>query len=118
MEEPHIAYFVAAYSILALGCFFFTKGLYKEISARIVLAVFSPLVFIVVGPLLAAVIRLGINLILMPLYKIGILKAAIPDGHMMGITFLIAAVLCVWTLKIISSRQNRAEPVAGGDAAR
>ncbi|MCB1122993.1 MAG: hypothetical protein KJT03_15670 [Verrucomicrobiae bacterium] len=109
MDEPSLAYFIAVYGILMIGCVVYTKGLYKELSARIVLGIFSPIVFIVLGPLIAAPLGIVVGILVFPLYVTGILDGPISESTDFGIRFVGASLLCVWGLKTLSDRERRKE---------
>lgn len=107
MEETESAYFILAYIIVLFGTFAFTKGIYKERTARVILAIISPFVFMVAGPLLAIVVTFFFNLILLPLYYIGLLKNPVPTNHMFGITFICSAILICWSLWGLSKQEEK-----------
>lgn len=118
MDEPHSAYFITAYSLLILGCFFFTRGLYREISARVVLALFSPVVFIFLGPLIAAFISMLLRLALFPLIQTGLQnEGSAFESHLFGISLISAAAICVYCLKWYSDRElkKKERPTSNDD---
>ena len=84
--------------IFAISCYMFTGGLYKEKSARIVLALFSPFVFLILGSLSAAF--LGFTVIPFQILLQAFIESSEDlENLRMGISFLFASLLlsyCLW----------------------
>ena len=106
-ETPAI-YHVIAHVLVAIGCLFWTKGMYKELSARIVLAAISPAVFAMIGPMLAFIVGAPLGYAVRLLVIFGMDSSFLHVGHVLGVALVCAALLCVYVLRSYSIKQGNA----------